>query len=379
MSPCLKQGKIGPHYFITIPCGRGLDHNGDFPAAARALARQGDGDAAYPTTPHPAAPQLSDDTGEATPWDKAVPVAAFCQQEDTAVQSFVDDLIYPGAITILAAPRGTGKSMALALAAAADGFFRDQLLHSRRVLLVDRDNSPAIVRDRLRGWGIEDAGSLHILTRDSAPSLRDHRAWRAFPANRYDVVIVDSLGSATEGVSEKEGREAQQVLATLKDLALRGPSILLLDNTNKAGASYRGRGEKADAVDVLYEIRDVTRWTPKQAEAWWEEIPEAGDHAWKDRAKRRQGQTQIRLAFVPSKFRLGVELQPFALELDLSRRPYTLVDVTEKLTTQTQEAERVRGGQKPGAHSPGPARRCAPSSSAPRRCPRCAKKPPWHF
>jgi RecA-family ATPase len=49
-----------------------------------------------------------------------VSAIAFCQQEDTAAQSIVDELIYPGAITILAAPRGTGKSMAaLALAIAA--------------------------------------------------------------------------------------------------------------------------------------------------------------------------------------------------------------------------------------------------------------------
>jgi hypothetical protein len=32
------------------------------------------------------------------------------------------------------------------------------------------------------------------------------------------VVLIDSLGAATEGVSEKEGRQTQEFLATLKDL-----------------------------------------------------------------------------------------------------------------------------------------------------------------
>jgi hypothetical protein len=128
----------------------------------------------------------------------------------------------------------------------------------------------------------------------------------------------------------------------LKDLARKGPSLLLLDNTNKAGENYRGRGEKADAVDVLYEVRDITGWTPESSEDWWLSLPEAGDHAWQARASRRRGQTRLRLAFIPSKFRLGIEPQPFAIELDLSGPHYTLADITDRLTDAAAEAARLR-------------------------------------
>ena len=79
-----------------------------------------------------------------------------------------------------------------------------------------------------------------MFTRDKAPPLTDAQAWSAFPADQFDVVIVDSIGAAAEGVSEKEGKQTQQFLATLKGLAHRGPAILGLDNTNKAALNYRG-------------------------------------------------------------------------------------------------------------------------------------------
>jgi hypothetical protein len=143
------------------------------------------------------------------------------------------------------------------------------------VLYVDRDNPPRLIRDRLRCIGVAGAENLRLLTRVDAPPLTDRNAWLALPWQDYDVIIVDSLGAATEGVSEKEGKQTQQFLATLKDLVQRGLALVALDNTIKAGTHYRGRGEKADAIDILYECRDVTNWTPT-TEAWWEALPEAG-------------------------------------------------------------------------------------------------------
>jgi hypothetical protein len=160
---------------------------------------------------------------------------------------------------------------------------------------------------------------------------------------KYAAIIIDSLGAATEGVSEKEGRQTQEFLATLKDLAHRGPAILALDNTNKAATAYRGRGEKADAVDILYEARDITGWTPRTADAWWESLPEYGDHAWQQRATRRKGQKVLRIAFIPSKFRLGIEPEPFAIEIDTTTTPWTLADITEHIATAgSRAAEETR-------------------------------------
>ena len=191
----------------------------------------------------------------------------------------------------------------------------------RRVALVDRDNPPALVRKRLRWLGAHQVTGLTVFTRDKAPPLTDAEAWAAFPVDQFDVVIVDSIGAATEGVSEKEGKQTQQYLATLKDLAQRGPAILGLDNTNKAALNYRGRGEKGDAVDILYEARNITGWTPTQGADWWEDLPDFGEHTWQQRASRRKGQQVLRIAFVPANSGWRIDPEPFCSKSIRGRNP----------------------------------------------------------
>ena len=282
-----------------------------------------------------------DPTRTAYAWDEAVTVADFLLQEETEVQADVKDLVIPGCITLVAAPRASGKTlvaMFLGVGLATGGIFRGERLPQRRVVYVDRDNPPALIRKRLRWLGGQQVTGMKLLTRDKAAPLTDADAWAAFPADQYDVVIVDSIGAATEGVSEKEGKLTQQYLATLKDLARRGPAILALDNTNKAAANYRGRGEKGDAVDILYEARNITGWTPAQDGDWWEHLPDFGEHTWQQRASRRKGQAVMQIAFIPSKFRLGAEPEPFALEIDTRQEPWALADITDQIATAGERA-----------------------------------------
>ena len=264
-------------------------------------------------------------------WRQAMTAHYFLLQQEADVLAHAKDLVVPGCITVVSAPRASGKSLValyLGVALATGGVFRDECLVQKRVLLVDRDNPPSLVRKRLRWLGAHQVTALKVLTREVAPPLTDKAAWEQFPVEEYDVVIMDSLGAATEGVSEKEGRQTQEFLATLKDLARRRPALLCLDNTTKAGTNYRGRGEKGDAVDILYECRNITGWTPDHAGDWWEQLPDFGEHTWQQRATRRKGQAVLRVAFIPTKFRLGIEPEPFILEIDTRQEPWTLADVT---------------------------------------------------
>jgi hypothetical protein len=266
-------------------------------------------------------------------WDDAVDATWFAEQPARYAPSLVRDMLYPGCLTMVSAPRGTGKSMAtmaMAIAAATGGCYRHEALDAIRLLYVDRDNPPELLKQRLKGWGVMGQ-NMHLMTRDHAPSLVDKEAWAKFPADLYDAVIIDSFGASTIGVSEREGAKTQEVLETLKALAHRGPAVLVLANTTKSANSYRGRGEIADTVDLLYEARDITGWQPPVGEAWWEHLPDAGDDQWASRASRRRGQTALRLAFIPSKFRLGIEPEPFCLEMDTLHTPWTLADVTEQI------------------------------------------------
>src|SRR5262249_48594332 len=176
-----------------------------------------------------------------SPWAQAVTAAEFVAQDDAEVLADVRDLLVLGCISIIAAPRASCKTifaLMLGFTLAQGGIFRGDRAPTRRVRVVDRDNPPALIRKRFRQLGGGAVTGLKVLPRDKAPPLTDVAAWAAFPADQYDVVIVDSIGAATEGVSEKEGKLTQQYLATLKDLAQRGPAVLGLDNTNKAAQSY---------------------------------------------------------------------------------------------------------------------------------------------
>jgi hypothetical protein len=273
-------------------------------------------------------------TAEQSPWAQAQTAEAFLAHEEEDLQEDARDLLVMGCVTLVAAPAASGKTLValyLAVALAQGGVFRGQQLPTRRVLLVDRDNPPALIKKRLRWLGAHKVTNLKVLTRNQAPPLTDADAWAAFPAQDYDVVIVDSIGAATEGVSEKEGKQTQQYLAILKDLAQRGLAVLALDNTNKAAQNYRGRGEKRDAVDILYEVRNITGWTPSHAGDWWEDLPDFGEHTWQQRATRRKGQAVLQIAFIPSKFRGGMDPEPFVLAIDTTQDPWTLDDITEDI------------------------------------------------
>ncbi len=165
------------------------------------------------------------------------------------------------------------------------------------------------------------------------------RTWTKFPAEQYDVLIIDSWGSFTEGVTEKEGRETTQILATLLDVARKNIAVLLLHNTTKDGKSLRGRGEIEDRVDIIFEARDATGFTPSGHKPWYEELPDSGPGAYASRATRRKGRTAQRLAFIPSKYRIALEPEPFCLEIDLSEgEDWMLNDVTPQLVRASEDA-----------------------------------------
>jgi hypothetical protein len=252
--------------------------------------------------------------------------------------------VAPGCISVIAAPRGLGKSHcahAVAVALTTSGVFRGERVQPARVLLLDRDNPKAIVKRRLRAWGASRSRHFDILSREECPPLTSLLGWRTFPFEQYDVVIVDSLNSFLEGVTEKEGRELTKALAILVDIASRGIAVVVLHNCVKDGSTFKGRQDIADRVDILYEVRDATGFLPKSEDEWWLQLPEAGEQAWADRAKRRKGRTDFRLAFIPSKFRIAAQPEPFCLEISMpGDGEWTLTDMTTQMLYEGEQAKR---------------------------------------
>jgi hypothetical protein len=279
-------------------------------------------------------------------WAQALTADDFLKQVEDDIDATVKDFVVPGCITLVSAPRGSGKSFVLlflAVALAHGGVFRMESLAWQRVLLVDRDNPKDLVRKRLRALGAAGLTTLKVLTRDTAPPLTDTAGWATFPTDDYDVLLVDSISAFTEGVSEKEGKQTQEFLATLKNLAERGLAILALANTNKAGTNIRGRGEQTNSVDIVYEGRNVTGWAPDDdSPYWWESLPEAGEQAWQQNTTRQVQGAALRIGFVPTKFRLGILPAPFVLEMDTTTTPWSMRDVTEQVTRDATQALQER-------------------------------------
>ena len=278
--------------------------------------------------------------GKPSPWSVARTATSFLAETEGVVDFLdadMDRLLALGSITEIFSPRGLCKThyahwLAVRLEQAG-----------KRVLLVDRDNSRRELKRRLRCWGADGCENLKVLTRDVAPALTDSTSWSQFPIEGYDVVIIDSLDSSAEGVGEQDSARPSRAIAAILNVARHkeGPAVLVLGNVIKSGAHSRGSGVVEDRADIVFEVRDATNLQPTGTKAWWEELPPAGADAWASRATRRHKRDKYRLAFVPSKFRIGEEPDPFCVELDLSTEPWAMRNVTSDLIAAGDAAQQA--------------------------------------
>jgi hypothetical protein len=274
-------------------------------------------------------------------WARALAAPDFLKatDEDDA-EPIINLMLVSGSMTLIVAPRGLGKTHVAAHA--RGGLFLSQQLAKLRVAYIDRDNPRRELRRRGTRWGWSGAGEyLRVLTRMDAPPLTD-RAWLMFPFADYDVVIIDSVSSSTEGVDESSGGDSGAALAPLLDVARKGPAVLALCNTDKMGWKIRGSGVLSDRADIVLECRDATNLDlDARKDTWWESLPESGEHTWALRAKRRHRRDTYRLAVVPSKFRSAEEPDPFVIEISMKDdEPWAMREVTGEVEAALEGARR---------------------------------------
>jgi hypothetical protein len=272
------------------------------------------------------------------PWAAALSAREFLTQTITEAEFLIPRLVAKGTITEVFSPRGLGKTLFaiwLAVKLALEGL---------RVLYLNRDNPPRVLRQYLEGWHAGEAERLKVLNREQVPPLTNPATWAMFPWSEYDLMIVDSFDATAEGVGEKDSAKPSLALAPLLDIAHRegGPAVLVLGNTVKTGEHSRGSGVVEDRADMVFEVRDVTGFVPSGKKPWWEELPPAGAGDWAARATRRQRKEKIRLAFIPTKFRAGEEPEPFAFGIDFTTDPWSLKEVTDDIDLAGAEARNTR-------------------------------------
>lgn len=133
--------------------------------------------------------------------------------------------------------------------------------------------------------------------------------WRerqaAGSAGQLDLLIVDTLHSATVGADENSAQDMGKVLQALKTASRElGCAVLLVHHANKAGTGERGSSAMRGAMDLMIEVKttagkfalsceklkDGERWQPQtfsltekadSVRVWWDEAGELSGSAGK--------------------------------------------------------------------------------------------------
>lgn len=203
------------------------------------------------------------------------------------VPFIVEGLVRPGAITLLAAEGGTGKStfIAMTVRAALDGISVAGL-HSRRVksVLWVSEESEATLGDTLQPCGLQDPerrDRLHLMTREAMDDVPWVDLLRSAGAKAKDcgaeIVILDTF-SALAGLSgdqENQAGHVEDAMRPVKTLAGQRVGVLLAHHANKnsegnrTGLSrVRGSSALTGAVDAVFQMSREGEHDSKVRKVW---------------------------------------------------------------------------------------------------------------
>lgn len=175
----------------------------------------------------------------------------------------IEDMIERGVVTVLAGDSGVGKSfitmaMGLAVAGGQEKFLGLAVRRHGRVLIVDEENSPGLVQQRLAALGMEKEWIPNIeylsyagVDLYSEPTLLLEEAVDLQP----ELIVLDSQSAVAVGAEENSNDDMTRLFKQgFRPLAREsGAAVVILHHTPKDGKGIpRGAGAiKAQADQVL--------------------------------------------------------------------------------------------------------------------------------
>lgn len=232
----------------------------------------------------------------------------------------IEPVLGPGDIGMIYGPPGSGKSFLVidAIFAACRGGQWAMRFDTARALSVaycageGLGGLPQRFAAAAQQHGVDDLPNFTFF--DSAPQLfvpdREDsdataetigqfvREWQQRQKNdtagTLDILIVDTLHSATAGADENSAQDMGQVLAAVKAASKAlGCAVILVHHSNKAGTGERGSSAMRGAMDFMIEVKptagkfamecaklkDAPAWKPQafdlvelgdSARVWWD-------------------------------------------------------------------------------------------------------------
>lgn len=170
--------------------------------------------------------------------------------DDPAPEWIVDGLLERETVVLLAADSGAGKSMLcmhLGSAMLHGVPWLGQATHGERIMFIDNENHPRIVRKRLRMFGLDgnDESRVRYFSRmgvQLGAGSWFERTLAEVEDFKPDVIVLDTVASTTKVLSPPDGgggmgggNEAIAYLyaTVLRPLTAWGAGLLLLHHTRK--------------------------------------------------------------------------------------------------------------------------------------------------
>jgi len=174
------------------------------------------------------------------------------------VSWLVDGLIPVKTLTILAGEGGAGKTwltLDLARSIVLGGKFLDRTCQKMPVIILDRENPGAIMRERAELIFKGPAPGLHIWgtwLEDQPPLIGDARLLEL--AKDEPLMVFDSL-LRFHSADENSATEMKVVMGCLRDLVTAGATVVVLHHRSKSETStYRGSSDIINGADVGFAL-----------------------------------------------------------------------------------------------------------------------------
>lgn len=195
-----------------------------------------------------------------------VGLAEFLAEPDEEVRYRVDGLWPTNGRVVLSAPNKAGKTTFTGnlTRSLVDGdLFLDQFAveRAKRVVLIDNELAPNMIRLWLREQGIKNVGAVDVLSlrgRLSSFDLLDPatRARWAAAIGPADVLMFDCLRPALDALALSEDKEAGRFLEALDELTLeaRIRELLVVQHMGHTNERSRGDSRLLDWPDAVWKI-----------------------------------------------------------------------------------------------------------------------------